>query len=266
MFLQAIIFDVDGTLAETEDLHRRAFNEAFADAGLDWRWDPALYGELLKVTGGKERIAHHAAHHRPWRPPPPEAEVRALHAAKTERYAELVRAGAMAYRPGVARLVGEARQAGVRLAIATTTSRANVDTLLAHARPKLDAAAFKVVVAGDEVSRKKPSPEVYREALRRLGLPAARCVAIEDSENGVLSARGAGIAVLATPSAYTAGDNLSGAFAIVPDLDGAGAGAEGARESGPITLALLDRRLALGPEETSQEETPGHDDIRGRAA
>ncbi|MEW6163463.1 MAG: HAD family hydrolase [Pseudomonadota bacterium] len=219
--LQALIFDVDGTLADTErDGHRIAFNLAFADAGLDWHWDEALYGELLAVTGGKERIRFFVDRHRPEFAARPDfdALVKSLHAAKTAHYVRLVEDGGLPLRPGVAGLIAEARAAGLRLAIATTTSPENVAVLL---RASLDPAAmtwFEVVGAGDVVPAKKPAPDIYRWVLERLKLPATACLALEDSANGLKSSLGAGIPTLVTESEYTQGQDFAGALAVLPDL------------------------------------------------
>nr|WP_294543540.1 HAD-IA family hydrolase [uncultured Rhodopila sp.] len=212
--LTALIFDVDGTLAETEELHREAFNEAFAAAGLDWHWDPALYGELLEVSGGKERIAHYqrragiAA-------PLDVAQVAALHAGKTARYTARVQAGGLPMRPGIRRLLAEAKQAGLRLAIATTTSRPNVEALLAAAAPL---PAFDVIAAGDEVPAKKPAPDVYLLALQLLGLPASACLAFEDTVNGLVSATAAGLRCVVTVSAYGGAGPFPGAASVLTHL------------------------------------------------
>ena len=212
---RALIFDVDGTLAETEDLHRRAFNDTFAAAGLDWHWDDATYLRLLKVTGGKERM-------RAWREEkgfgPDDAAITALHLAKTDRYTALVAEGALELRSGVADLIQDWVSAGGRVAIATTTSRANVEALCLAVFGVEAAAVFEVIAAGDEVAAKKPAPDVYLLALKRLGLEARDAVAIEDSRNGVLSARAAGLPVLVARSRFTAHEDLSAATWEVPDL------------------------------------------------
>jgi beta-phosphoglucomutase-like phosphatase (HAD superfamily) len=197
--LAALIFDVDGTLAETEELHRAAFNAAFGAAGLSWHWDVPLYARLLKVTGGKERIAHYLTLLA--EPPPLDAAaIAALHRDKTARYTGLVESG------------------GLRLAIATTTSRPNVDALLART---FAANPFDVIVAGDEVAAKKPAPDVYVEALRRLDLAADSCIAIEDTEQGLASARGAGLRCVITKSVYGAAGNFDGALMVVENLQDA---------------------------------------------
>lgn len=215
MTLSALIFDVDGTLAETEEAHRVAFNAAFAARGMGWHWTPDDYRRLLATAGGKERIAAHAAQIGAALTP---AEIAALHTDKTAHYADLIAAGALPLRPGVADLVAAARAGGLRLAVATTTSRPNIEalTLAAWGRPAAD--VFDVIAAGDEVALKKPAPDVYLLALGRLGLPASDALALEDSRNGLLSARAAGLRVLLTPSLYTDHEDHAGADWVMPSL------------------------------------------------
>jgi HAD superfamily hydrolase (TIGR01509 family) len=208
--LRALIFDVDGTLAETEEIHRRAFNDTFAAAGLAWEWDQALYARLLEVTGGKERIRHYIDAHGA-KPALDDAAIAGLHKDKTERYAKFIEDGDMALRPGIQMLLREAASNGVRLAIATTTSRPNVDALL---KATLDFQPFTVIAAGDEVKAKKPAPDVYLLALERLGLPAENCVAVEDTLNGLRSAQGAGLACIVTPSVYGGAGPFPGALRV----------------------------------------------------
>ena len=213
----ALIFDVDGTLAETEELHRQAFNHAFARHGLDWQWDRAVYKELLRVTGGKERMR---AYHERLRMAPPlsDADIAELHRVKTAHYAELVETGCCRLRPGVTELLAAAKSRGQRLAIATTTSHGNIEALLSQALGTNWAARFDAIVAGDDVRRKKPAPDVYLETLARLKLDAADCVAIEDSANGLISASRAGIPVLITRSMFFADDDFSAARCVLNDL------------------------------------------------
>lgn len=221
MTLQALIFDVDGTLAETErDGHRPAFNAAFRDAGLPWRWDVETYGELLSVTGGKERLRHFAGRRDPefLRRPDADLAIRALHADKTRHYLALLEAGRIPLRPGVARLIAEARAAGVRLAIATTTTPDNVATLLRTALAPDAPAWFEVIGAGDIVPHKKPAPDIYLWVLDQLGLPADACLAIEDSVNGLKSAAAARLPTVVTRSIYTADQDFTGALEVLPDL------------------------------------------------
>ena len=225
--LSALIFDVDGTLADTErDGHRPAFNAAFADAGLGWEWSVELYGKLLKVTGGKERIRYFIERFRPVFDPPEDLSgfIADLHRRKTEHYLRLLRSGAIPMRPGLLRLLREARDAGVRLAIATTTTPENVTTLLeCSGEPELPT-WFEVIAAGDIVPAKKPAPDIYRLALDRLGLSARDCIAIEDSDNGLRSALAADIrAVLVVVSSYTRLQDFTSAALVVDEFGAPGA-------------------------------------------
>ena len=214
---RALIFDVDGTLAETEELHRRAFNHAFARQGLDWHWDRAAYKDLLRVTGGKERIR--AFHTRQWIAPAlSDADIAELHRIKTAHYAELIETGCCPLRPGVAGLLNAAKARGQRLAIATTTSHGNIDALLSQAMSPGWVADFEAVVAGDDVRHKKPAPDVYLEVLARLKLAPSECLAIEDSANGLTAASSAGIGVLITRSMYFRDDDFSAARVVLDDL------------------------------------------------
>lgn len=217
MPLEALIWDVDGTLAETEEGHRAAFNAAFASAGLDWHWDPALYARLLEVTGGKERIRHYLET-TPGVRPLDDGAVRRLHAAKTAHYVSAIAAGAVALRPGVRRLLHEARAAGLRLAIATTTSPANVQALLLATLGPDGQGLFEVIGAGDVVARKKPAPDIFRHVLDQLGLLADRCLAFEDTVNGLDAARGAGIPVVVATSLYGGADGFGDAEMVVDTL------------------------------------------------
>ncbi|MCS6781025.1 MAG: HAD-IA family hydrolase [Geminicoccaceae bacterium] len=217
--IDALLLDVDGTLAETEELHRLSFNRTFAEAGLPWSWSVETYRRLLATTGGRERILAWIAEVEPERAArlegPNDPFVAALHARKTELYAEGVARGEVALCPGIPELLARARELGLALAIATTTSRANVEALFGAHPEALPRAAFATLVCGEDTKRKKPDPEVYRLALERLGLPPGRALAVEDSRNGVLAAKGAGVPVVAIPSLYTAGDDLGAADQVL---------------------------------------------------
>jgi HAD superfamily hydrolase (TIGR01509 family) len=241
MDVQALLFDVDGTLADTErDGHRVAFNRAFAEAGLDWVWDVPLYGELLAVTGGKERMRHYVERYRAdfRRPPDFDDLIIRLHARKTVHYTTLVAAG-VPLRPGVRRLLAEARAQRVRLAIATTTTADNVTALLDHALAPEGERWFDVVGAGDVVTRKKPAPDIYRYVLERLELEPGDCVAFEDSENGVRSARAAGLPVVVTVNDYTKGQDFTGAAVVLDHLGDPGLPCR-TLDGGPLGDSLVD--------------------------
>ncbi|AMA61136.1 HAD family hydrolase [Bradyrhizobium sp. CCGE-LA001] len=213
----ALIFDVDGTLAETEELHRQAFNHAFSRHGLGWEWDRAVYKDLLRVTGGKERMrAYHARLETAV--PLSDVDIAELHRIKTAQYAGLIETGCCPLRPGVAELLAAAKARGQRLAIATTTSHGNIDALLSQALGPRWAVDFDAVVAGDDVRHKKPAPDVYLEVLARLRLDAPDCVAIEDSANGLIAASRANIPVLITRSLFFRDDDFSDARAVLDDL------------------------------------------------
>ncbi len=219
--LQALLFDVDGTLADTErDGHRVAFNLAFAEAGLEWEWSVDLYGELLAVTGGKERIRYYLEHFNRDFTPPADLDdfIAGLHKAKTAHYTALLAEGRIPLRSGVARLLREAREAGLRLAIATTTTPANVEALLTHTLGADSIGWFEVIAAGDVVPAKKPAPDIYQYALQQMALPADACLAFEDSINGIRSSLGAGLQTVITVNDYTREDDFSHAALVLDHL------------------------------------------------
>ena len=212
----ALIFDVDGTLADTEGAHREAFNEAFVETGLPWHWSEELYVRLLGVSGGKERLD--AYHREISGEPMPPSLVDAVHAAKTRRYTAKLDEDQITLRPGVLRLIEEASARRLPLAIATTTTPVNVDALLRGPLGSRWRDTFAVVGDAGTSKRKKPDPEVYLFVLEALRRPARRCLALEDSKNGLDAASAAGIPVVVTPTAYTAHESFSGALAVLPDL------------------------------------------------
>ena len=223
--LKALLFDVDGTLADTErDGHRVAFNRAFADAGLGWNWSPELYGELLTVTGGKERMQYFIDRYLDGfntdvdLPVDLDDFIKGLHAAKTEHYTQMLAEGAIPLRPGVKRLIAEARVAALRLAVATTTTPANVEALLVHALAPDAMSWFEVIAAGDVVPAKKPAPDIYDYAMQKMGLTPADCIAFEDSRNGILSSQGAGLKTIITVNGYTADDDFTGAAIVLDQM------------------------------------------------
>jgi len=221
MTLQALIFDVDGTIADTEEVHRQAFNATFLAMDLGWNWSEAEYMELLRVSGGPERIAHHISR---LRLSPDERRrlaglVPAIHREKTRLYYELISDGRAAARPGVMRLVNEAREAGLKLALAATSTTANVEALVTAVLGAKALGWFGAVASADEVAQKKPAPDLYRRIIGTLRVPTDACVAIEDSANGVLAAKAAGLYTIATPSRWTATQDFSPADLVQTSLD-----------------------------------------------
>jgi HAD superfamily hydrolase (TIGR01509 family) len=218
--LRALLFDVDGTLADTEEVHRQAFNAAFAEAGLDWDWSADLYHELLAVTGGKERIRYYLERERPEFELPPEGDefIAGLHRRKTHYYVEMLTTGQVPLRPGVERLIREAHQQGLRLAVVTTTTPDNVTALFRHSFGAFEEDWFELVAAGGIVPHKKPAPDIYHYALADMGLTADECLALEDSENGMKAAHAAGIDVLITVNRYTDQHDFTGAAVVLDHL------------------------------------------------
>ncbi|MFT7774496.1 HAD-IA family hydrolase [Roseateles sp.] len=220
MAIEALIFDVDGTLADTEEAHRVAFNLAFERHRLGWTWSRTDYRQLLEVTGGKERIASYID-----MLPVSAAErtrlhglVPALHAEKTRFYTAVVQEGGVPLRDGVARLIHEALDHGCRLAIASTTTAVNIHALLTSTLGSRGLDLFAVIACGDQVRAKKPAPDIYRLALATLGLQPEQALALEDSVNGLRAATGAGLWTLVTPTFWTQGDDFAAAGLVLPGL------------------------------------------------
>ena len=222
--LEALIFDVDGTLADTESAHLAAFNHAFAEQGLDWQWDEVLYTRLLEISGGKERMLHYWKHVHPDMKDIDGSGLRDtidhLHALKTASYEAAVQGGAVQLRPGVLALIQQAHQQGLRLAIATTTSPVNIAVLLRNAIGPDWKDLFIVIEDASTAPKKKPHPQVYVQTLARLGLPSGACLALEDSSNGLRAAVAAGIKTIITPNNFTSHHDFTGALQVLPNLEG----------------------------------------------
>ncbi len=213
MSIKAIIVDVDGTLSETEEAHRAAFNATFREFGLPWDWSRELYGELLKTTGGKERMAQYMRAH--LGQAPDADRIARIHKRKTALYGELIDKGVAVLRPGIGELIADAARNGVRVAVATTTNRPNVDRLAEACFGRPAGEVFEVIAAGDEVAQKKPAPDVFELAVKRLGLEPDDCVGLEDSRNGLLSCTGAGVPCIVSPGVYTLGSDFGEAAAVI---------------------------------------------------
>jgi HAD superfamily hydrolase (TIGR01509 family) len=238
-----LIFDCDGVLADTErDGHRPAFNQTFREFGLPIEWSVEDYRGKLKIAGGKERMASELTPEftrANGLPDDAEAQTALLakwHARKTQIYTEMVAQGRLAPRPGIARLIATAQDAGWKLAVASTSAEASVRAILEHAVGSARAARFDLVLAGDVVEHKKPAPDIYLLALERLEAAAAETLVIEDSRNGLEAANAAGLRCLVTVNGYTMQDDFAEAVLVVDSLGDPG----GAR-----TRVLANRSAAL---------------------
>ncbi len=216
--LKALIFDVDGTLADTEEVHRQAFNTAFRDLGLPWVWDQGFYRQLLLVSGGRERIQYFLDTYHPEMAAEGEARIGEIHARKSALYARMIEDRRARLRPGVERLIEEAHSRGLRLALVTTSSIANAEAVIMANLEVAGLDLFECIVGAEAVVNKKPAPDIYLMALEKLGLPARACLAFEDSPNGLKAALAAGLRTVVTPSVFTTGADFSGAFALVSHL------------------------------------------------
>ncbi len=220
MKTRALIFDVDGTLVDTEELHRRAFNQVFMEFNVDWEWTPELYAELLNYSGGADRLAAYIQ--RREMQASEKAYLREIvpmmHREKTQIYTELVRDAALRPRTGTARLIGEAIGAGLQVGLVATSAFPDVRDLLTATLGEPIAAVLDPIVCADQVANKKPAPDLYQLAVNMLRVPASACVAFEDSANGLAAAQQASLFTIVTPSRWTTGQDFSGANLLLPSL------------------------------------------------
>ena len=217
--IKAVFFDQDGVIIDTErDGHRVAFNETFKHFGYDFEWDVEYYHDLLQVAGGKERMKHHLRTKGfgvAVKPEDVDDLIKQMHKYKTSVFVDLIETGKLPLRPGVKRLMQEVNDAGLILGVCTTS---NERAAQAVAHGVLKDINFEFVLAGDIVSKKKPDPAIYNLALEKTGLKPDECIVVEDSRNGVLAARAAGLNIVATTNIYTANEDLSDADIIVTTL------------------------------------------------
>jgi HAD superfamily hydrolase (TIGR01509 family) len=216
---KAVIFGAIGTIAETSDIQRQAFNKAFEEAGLDWNWNAETYRDLLKINGGQNRIrAYRDAD--PTRASVTDAMIVALHAAKTKHYVAMLSEGDVDARAGVVDLVNACRSNAIPIAFCTSTDIANVNALGAALADSLPFDWFTKIVTIDQISRPKPAPDAYVYCLEQLGLNANDVIAIEDTPASIASAKAAGIMTIATPGATTSEQDFSAADLVLSSLDG----------------------------------------------
>lgn len=218
--LPALIFDCDGVLVDTErDGHRVAFNIAFAKKGLNIEWDVQLYGDLLKVAGGKERMRDYFNTHQwPDNITDQDDFIKDLHRLKTECFMQIIESGQLPLRPGVARLVDEAIADDVTLVVCSTSNERAVSLVVERLLGPERRSCFAAILAGDVVSKKKPDPEIYNLAAHQLNLEPTQCVVVEDSRNGFLAAQAAGMHCIVTTNGYTEHEDFSQADLVVSEL------------------------------------------------
>jgi HAD superfamily hydrolase (TIGR01509 family) len=218
--MKALIFDCDGVLVDTErDGHRVAFNKAFAQKGFDIEWDVDLYGKLLEVAGGKERMRYYFDNNGwPADTADKDALVKELHKLKTDLFMQIIESGELPLRPGVARLVDEAIAANITLAICSTSNERAVNLVAEKLLGPERKTHFSEILAGDVVSRKKPDPEIYDLASQRLGVEPSECVVVEDSRNGLLAAKAAKMRCIVTTNGYTENEEFEEADLVVSEL------------------------------------------------
>jgi HAD superfamily hydrolase (TIGR01509 family) len=232
---QALFFDMDGVIIDTEkDGHRVAFNKAFKEFGFDVHWDIEEYGELIKISGGKERMRHHLetkGFGTEVKSEDVDELIKSLHKHKTELFVDLIQSGSLSLRPGIKRLMQEANDSGIKVCICTTANQKAAEAVACHS---LGTIKFTYILAGDIVEKKKPAPDIYQLALEKTGTDPKNCIVVEDSRNGMLAGHRAGIPVVVTTSIYTVNEDFSEASLVVSCLGDAD-GERGELQAGEIS-------------------------------
>ncbi|KAM1128971.1 hypothetical protein ACFX2I_038758 [Malus domestica] len=215
----ALLFDCDGVLVDTEkDGHRISFNNTFKEKELGVTWDVDLFGELLKIAGGKERMTTYF-NNTGWPENAPKSEeerkafVVSLHKRKTELFLALIDKKSLPLRPGVAKLIDQALAEGVKVAVCSASNEKAVSAIVSILLGPERAEKIKIF-AGEVVPRKKPDPAIYLLAANTLGVDPSSCVVIEDSAIGLAAAKAAGMKCVITKSGYTVDEDFQNADAV----------------------------------------------------
>ncbi len=211
--MSAVLFGSISTVADTSELQRQSFNEAFKAHGLDWEWSREDYLAMLQHSGGQQRIADYAAERGE------DVDAQAVHETKSSIFQAHLAESDVTPRPGVLDTIREAKSQGMKVALVTTTSPRNVAALLEALSTTIQAGDFDVVVDSDDVEQPKPDKAAYAFALQGLGAQVGDCVAVEDNVGGVQAAQAAGVTCVAFPNQNTAGHDFGEAAAVVDRMD-----------------------------------------------
>jgi|TARA_R110002110_G_scaffold141000_5_gene328635 HAD superfamily hydrolase (TIGR01509 family) len=211
--MPAILFGSIGTIVDTSELQREAFNEAFMQHGLEWFWDRDEYQSMLDTSGGRSRIAEYALQRAET------VDAGAIHATKSDCFQMMMTRSGLVLRAGVGAAIRAAKSNSYQVALVTTTSPSNVQTMFAGLSSTIDIEQFDLIVDASKVNAPKPHPAAYKYAIEHLGVPASDCVAVEDNLDGLAAALAAGVSSVAFPNANTAGHDFTAAIDVVESVD-----------------------------------------------